>query len=203
MRERELIVRPRRRYVRTTDGDHDGPFYPNLLHDGFTPDGPDQLWVTDTICIRVRHGFVYLAAMLDAWSRKVIGYALSRHIDTRLCLAALDAALQIRRPPSGCIEHSDRGTQYSSADYRAAVRTCGLRGSMSRRGNPYDNAQAESLMKTLKCEEVYPNDYQTFADVIEALPRFLDDIYNAKRLYSALGYLSPMAFQDQQTRKAA
>jgi putative transposase len=215
MGEQDLRVRPQRRFVATTDSDHgqrprtattdcdhDGPIFPNLAKD-LAPTGRDQLWVADLTYIRVQTGFVYLAVILDAWSRRVVGWALGRRIDAELAIAALEAALAARAPPPGCVHHSDRGSQYASEPYRTKLAAHGLRGSMGRRGNPYDNARAESFMKTLKHEEVHLSGYETFADVASRLPRFLEEVYNARRLHSALGYVSPVRFEEINTREAA
>ena len=182
-----------RTFIRTTDSRHAFPVHPNRIKNRQVR-AVNQVWVSDITYIRIRSSFLYLAAILDLYSRKIVGWAISKRIDTELCLTALRMALE-GRPAQGCIHHSDRGVQYASADYVGLLRQHGLQISMSAKGNPYDNAFMESFYKTLKYEEVHLWNYETYEDVIERLPFFLEEVYNRKRLHSSIGYVPPTEFE--------
>jgi transposase InsO family protein len=194
MREDNLLVLRKRRFVHTTNSDHRLPVYPNLVPD-LVVTRCDQLWVADITYIRLVREFIYLAVLLDAFSRRCIGWALERSLEAELALSALRMALERRTTTEELVHHSDRGVQYASLDYTALLKERAIRISMSRRGNAYDNAQAESFMKTLKYEEVYLREYETMAEARACISHFLEAVYNQKRLHSALGYLPPVEFE--------
>ena len=194
MRQSDLLCKRRRRFVSTTESDHARKVYPNLYRNR-VPTAINRVWVADITYIRLATGFVYLAAVLDACSRKVVGWSLSRHIDADLASSALHMAIASRRPPAGCIHHSDRGVQYASQAYTELLKDHGFEISMSRKGNPCDNAQAESFFKTLKSEEVDLTEYGAMPAVRRRIDQFIGQIYNKERLHSALGYVSPEEFE--------
>ena len=194
MRASDLLVKCKRKWLSTTDSRHGFRVYPNLRQE-VTLTGLNQVWVADLTYIRLRWEFVYLAVILDAFSRRVVGYALSRSLEASLTVAALQAALADRRPPPGCLHHSDRGVQYACDEYVNLLTETGLRISMSRRGNPYDNAQAESFFKTLKHEEVNLTEYRNLEEAASCIGAFIEQVYNRERLHSALGYLPPAEFE--------
>ena len=195
MREDNLLCLRRRSFVCTTDSAHGLPLYPNLVP-GLSLSGINQLWVADITYVRLPREFVYLAALLDAYSRRCIGWEVGRHLTADLALSALEKALAEREIRPGLVHHSDRGVQYASADYTSRLQACDIRISMSRTGNPYDNAQAESFMKTLKYEEVYLQEYDDFTEAYASIAHFIDQVYNGKRLHSALQYRPPIEFEE-------
>lgn len=180
--------------VKTTDSEHLYGYAPNLLA-GKTVTAPDQVWVTDLTYIRIAGGFVYLDCVMDLFTRKIVGYALSDRLDASVCLRALDDAIRVRKPRPGLIHHSDRGVQYACAEYRDRLAEHGFLASMSAKGHCYDNAFMESFFKSLKAEEVYLTEYETREDVEKSIPRFIEDVYNRKRKHSSLGYRSPEDYE--------
>ena len=196
MRAQNLLCKKRKRFIATTDSKHGHPVYPNLARE-MNVSNLNQLWVADITYVRVVRGFVYLAAILDAYSRRVIGWAMSRSLDARVALAALNMALAARQVGNDLIHHSDRGVQYASGEYTNLLKEHGVQISMSRRGNPYDNAKCERFMRTLKEEEVYLSEYETMSEAHESIAQFIEEVYNQKRLHSALGYMPPAEFEQQ------
>ena len=196
MREMDLLCRRRRRFVATTDSNHNLQVFPHLTKN-LVVTALDQLWVADITYIQLPRGFAYLAVLLDAFSRRVIGWSLANHMMTELPLDALKMALANRTLKSGLIHHSDRGKQYAAAPYVSLLVKHQIRGSMSRPGNPYDNPQAERFMRTLKYDEVYLSDYQTLTEARASIRHFIEEVYNRKRLHSVLGYKPPVEFEQR------
>jgi transposase InsO family protein len=194
MREDNLLAIRRRKYILTTDSRHDYPVYMNLAA-RMTVTGINQLWIADITYIRLRREFVYLAVVLDRFSRKVIGWALDQRLTTEVALRALRAAIASRQPARGVVHHSDRGVQYASHEYMSDLAVHQITPSMSRPANPYDNATCESFMKTLKQEEIYCNAYRDLEDLSAHLQEFIENYYNRLRLHSALGYRTPEEFE--------
>ena len=194
LREDNLLCLRKRKFVVTTDSGHRLTIYPNLAR-GLVLSAIDQLWVADITYIRLELEFIYLAVVLEAFSRRVIGWALDRTLEDALTLSALGMALKQRQPKPGLVHHSDRGVQYASTDYTGLLNQHGIGISMSRTGNPYDNAKAESFIKTLKYEEVYRQEYRDLAEARASIGCFLEKTYNRKRLHSALGYQPPEEFE--------
>ena len=205
LREDNLLCVRKRKFVATTDSNHGRKVYPNLARD-LVPTGVDQLWRADITYIRLREEFVFLAVVLDAFSRRAIGWALDRNMEDELTLTALRMALAHRSIQPGLVHHSDRGSQYASTDYTGLLKSHGIDIGMSRKANPWDNAACESFMKTLKYEEVLRNEYRDLAEARASIREFLEKVYNRKRLHSALGYVPPAEFEAQlaaQNKEAA
>jgi putative transposase len=199
MREDNLLCLRRRKFLVTTDSRHRFPIYPNLAGELQLTD-INQLWIADITYIRLEVEFVYLAVVLDAFSRRVIGWALERTLEAKLTMTALKMALSRRKVKAGLVHHSDRGVQYAADDYTSLLVQHGIQISMSRKGNPYDNARTESFIKTLKYEEVYRQEYRDLPDALCSLRRFIEKVYNEKRLHSSLGYLPPSEFETNLSR---
>ena len=194
MREDNLLSIRRRRFVVTTDSGHPWRVYPNLAR-RMVLSGINQLWVADITYVRLQQEFIYLAVILDVYSRRVVGWSISRQLDSSVAQQALEAALEERQPEPGLIHHSDRGVQYACGDYVKRLEAVGITISMSRPGNPWDNAWAESFMKTLKVEEVDGRRYRNFDQAASMIGSFIEDMYNQQRLHSALNYFSPVEFE--------
>lgn len=192
--EESLLCQIERRFKVTTDSVHSFGRYPNLLKEALI-DAPDTAWSADITYVRLPTTFCYLASIIDEYSRYCVGWSLSRFIDARLTLSALEMALAARRPCPGLIHHSDQGVQYASGVYVARLEEAGALISMAAAGNPYENAKAESFFRTLKMEEVYLKDYQNFEEAQQNIGQFIEEVYNQKRLHSSLGYLPPVEFE--------
>ena len=196
MKKYDLQARIRRAFVATTDSNHSHKVYPNLLPER-TVRGLNEVWTADLTYIRIGNGFVYLAIILDLYSRKVIGWHVSKRIDGDLAVAALRMAIERRNPGPGCIHHADRGVQYLCKDYIEILEKHKFWISNSAKGNPYDNAWTERFMRTLKQEEIYLANYETYLEVIENLPRFIEEVYNEKRVHSGIDYLTPNELEER------
>jgi transposase InsO family protein len=196
MREDNLLAVRKQRFVFTTDSRHGYAVYANLAA-RLQLTGINQLWVADITYVRLRETFLYLAILMDAYSRRVVGWELGKDLRAELALSALNRALADRQVEPGIVHHSDRGVQYCSQTYVERLQAYGFAISMSRAGNPYDNAKAESFMKTLKSEEVYLHQYRDQDEARASMQRFIEEVYNGKRLHSSLGYLSPASFEEQ------
>lgn len=195
MRDNNLKARQRRRFRKTTDSDHGGPVAPNILDQDFSCDGPDEKWGVDISYIWTNEGWLYLAIVVDLYSRRIVGWAASNRMKKDLALKALRRAIVLRNPPAGLIHHSDRGSQYCSDDYRRELRKYGFIASMSGKGNCYDNAMVETVFKTIKAELVWTTIFQTRHDAEKAIGTYIDGFYNPRRRHSALGYKAPITFE--------
>jgi transposase InsO family protein len=195
MRENGIQARRKRRYRRTTDSNHPNPIAPNVLERNFAPDAPNEVWVTDVTYVWTDEGWLYLAIMLDLFARRVVGWAASATNDTDLALTTLGNALRARRPGAGLVHHSDRGSPYASEDYRAALEARGITASMSRTGDCWDNAVAESFFATIKAELIDHEHYATRAQGVASIGDYIESFYNAARRHSFLNYVSPIEFE--------
>jgi putative transposase len=202
MRQAQLYARPRRRSVRTTDSRHSQPIAPNLLARTFVAEAPNRVWVCDITYLPTREGWLYLAVVLDLFARRVVGWSMQPSLERGLVLAALEHALQRRCPPPGLLHHSDRGSQYASADYQALLTQAQMCGSMSRKGDCWDNAAMESFFATLKAE-LPVSVFDSHAAARSAVFDYIERFYNRVRLHSTLGYRSPVVYERQHLEHAA
>ena len=197
MRKAGIRARPKARFVVTTDSDHRLPVAPDLLQQDFNASAPNRRWVTDITYVSTGEGWLYVSAIIDLFSRRVVGWAMEGHMDRSLVLSALKMAVELRRPSHGLIHHSDRGSQYACEDYRTALRAHGMIASMSRRGCCYDNAAMESFWNTLKTELIYRRQFQTRVEATQAIFEYIEVFYNRTRRHSSIGYLSPVEYERQ------
>jgi putative transposase len=195
MSENGLRARQKTRFKKTTDSDHGGPVAPNVLGQNFTADGPDQKWGVDISYVWTAEGWLYLAIVLDLYSRKIVGWSISDRMKRGLAMDALRRAIILRQPPPGLIHHSDRGSQYCSADYRRILHDSGFVASMSGRGNCYDNAMVETVFKTIKSELIWRTSFATRNQASKAIGQYIEGFYNPRRRHSGLGYVSPASFE--------
>jgi putative transposase len=198
MRQNGLVARPKKRFRVTTNSEHDHPIAPNLLQRNFTANAPDRVWVGDITYVWTREGWMYLAVLIDVYSRRIVGWAMRPYLSRALALEALRRAVELRRPPPGLIHHTDRGCQYASADYRKALDEAGMRCSMSRRGNCLDNAMAESFFATLEHELLRLHLFESRAEALHAVADYIENFYNHERFHSALDYQSPIEYENHE-----
>jgi transposase InsO family protein len=203
MREDGLVARPKKRFRVTTQSDHDHPISPNLLERDFSANAPDRVWVGDITYVWTTEGWMYLAVLIDVYSRRVVGWAMRPYLTRELAIEALRRALELRQPPPGLIQHTDRGSQYASHDYRAMLKAAGIRQSMSRRGNCLDNAMAESFFATLEFELLRQQLFASRSEALNAVSDFIENFYNAERMHSALDSLSPIEYENNTAAQAA
>ena len=198
MSENGLVARPKRRFRVTTQSDHDRPIAPNLLQRNFTADAPDRVWVGDITYVWTREGWMYLAVLIDVYSRRVVGWAMRPYMTRELVIEALRRAIELRRPAPGLIHHTDRGSQYASSDYRERLEAHAMRPSMSRPGDCFDNAMAESFFSTLEHELLRMRLFESRTEALWAVADYIDNFYNHERIHSALDYCAPIEYENQQ-----
>jgi|TARA_R110000868_G_scaffold260071_1_gene518325 transposase InsO family protein len=198
MRQNGLVARPKKRFRVTTNSEHNHPIAPNLLKRDFTADAPNKVWVGDITYVWTHEGWMYLATIIDVFSRRVVGWAMRSYLSRQLAMEALSRAIELRRPKPGLIHHTDRGCQYASKDYRKLLKSVGIQQSMSRSGNCLDNAMAESFFSTLEHELLMQNNFQSRSGALWAVAEYIENFYNRERLHSGLDYESPVEYEESQ-----